>query len=229
MVQEPNAEQIENFALVPVRRTVHREMPTRSPDSPRTRALSSAAAVFGDRLEMINDFESRLGRITIDPGHRTQSLETKLVFGQTQCSISSPVPLRRSIRQTQTSPPPQYRRKPLPADYPADHQESFAHQFRRGQFNRSQIHASRRASRGRCSSCAQSSTPFFQMKKKPARISTTKVSISKKAEHLELLVNHCPRIQKDRFNVEQDKQHRHQIELHAEACRASPVGAMPHS
>ena len=36
-------------------------------------------------------------------------------------------------------------------------------------------------------------------------------------EHLELLVNHSPWIEENRFDVEQDEKHRHQVELHTEA------------
>ena len=114
---------------------------------------------------------------------------------------------------------------PSPADYRADFRESFAHQF-----GRCQVEPQVRPSQPRVrSACAQSSTPFFQMKKKPARISTTNVSISRKREHLQLLVNHGPRIQENRFDIEQDEQHRHQIEFNAEALPRVAGGAMPHS
>src|SRR5215471_15632330 len=37
------------------------------------------------------------------------------------------------------------------------------------------------------------------------------------AKHLELARDDCPGVEKDRFHVEENKQHRHQVELHAEA------------
>src|SRR5258708_6958317 len=35
-------------------------------------------------------------------------------------------------------------------------------------------------------------------------------------EHLQIPVHHNPRVEKDRLDIEQDKQHSHQIEFHAE-------------
>src|ERR1017187_9714612 len=38
-----------------------------------------------------------------------------------------------------------------------------------------------------------------------------------KAEHLEIAINHHPGIQENGFNIEQNEEHAHQVELHTEA------------
>ncbi len=80
MIAEVHAEQIEGLPLIPVgaRQTSVTESICGSP--PGRRHFKRSRSFRSIRMQMIHDFEARLGRIPIYTGDRTQTHKAEIVF-----------------------------------------------------------------------------------------------------------------------------------------------------
>src|ERR1039457_5958191 len=83
MVPEPHAEQIECFPLEPVRAAPHFRHGIDLRIPPRQAALQAQPLVPGERGQMINDFEARLGPVQVHAGNCAQAHKTQVVFQKT--------------------------------------------------------------------------------------------------------------------------------------------------
>src|SRR5579863_5795212 len=132
---------------------------------------------------MINDLESRLGGIAINAGHSAEAFKVQLILDAAhRFNDVRRGNLDRQFVELEFSRDRdilQRRRRRVIAQIFRNHLETSSGSVLRGAAG---FRSRRMATgfNGASSDCAQSSTPFFQMKKKPARIRITKVSISRK-------------------------------------------------
>src|ERR1022692_2467686 len=90
MVPEPHAEQIESFPLEPVRAAPHFRHGIDLRIAARQAALQAQPLVPVERVQMINDFEARLGRIQVHAGNCAQAHKTQGVLQKPRSYFKNP-------------------------------------------------------------------------------------------------------------------------------------------
>src|SRR5882762_5969384 len=168
MVAKLDAEKIESLALVPACAAPNRRDGVDHGIRAWETAFQPQPFVALGRMEMIDHFEARLLRVPVDPRHRAQPHEILHLF---QIFADADDMLRSD-----------FERQFAPIDPAAKHGFRSGVQQRRYHRKGFSLVGDHRLplSSGR-SEYDQSSAPFFQMKKKPQRIKTMKISISTKA------------------------------------------------
>src|SRR5580704_9475436 len=129
---------------------------------------------------MINDLESRLSGIVIDTGHCAQAFKVQLALDAAERFEDV---RRRNFDGQLVELELGCNRDIVERGCERVIAQTFRNHFETNSCLRGcmGVRSRRRTGfAGARSECAQSSTPFFQMKKNPARIRTTKVSISRK-------------------------------------------------
>ena len=189
MIQKTNAEEIEDLALIPVGGAINGANRFNFRILAGKPGFQTHPLLRRDRLQMINHLKTRLSGISIHPGHRAEPLETKIRLRVTQRSHNiRRARLQWSIRRIR--PCQWWQGRPSAAAAELSRRASGSGIVVRALSRRpsggSSVMRTERNPRLTLA-CAQSSTPFFQMKKKPARISTTKTSISRNANILSCL------------------------------------------
>ncbi len=127
MIAETNPEKIEHLALIPVGGPIYRASRFDLGIFAGHAALQSQPFLPGNRLQVVNDLESRLGRIPIDARYRTQAFRTSkiVVWMRRSASISfARLNLNRQLVELEFSGGGNITQRQPARDYRADLRES---------------------------------------------------------------------------------------------------------